>query len=65
VQWQEIARVVGQLQDGRDLAPPRLELADELKDNTIEALMRKSDAEVGLEALLGREPHQRRRTARS
>jgi len=31
------------------------------KDNTIEALMRKSDAEVGLEALLGQEPHRRRR----
>jgi hypothetical protein len=38
-----------------------LELADELKDNTIEALLRKSDLEVGLEALLGQEPHRRRR----
>ena len=38
-----------------------LELADELKDNTIEALLHKSDLEVGLEALLGQEPHRRRR----
>jgi hypothetical protein len=34
-------------------------LADELKDNTIEALLRKTDLEVGLEALLGQEPHRR------
>ena len=38
-----------------------LELADELKNKTIDALLRKSDLEVGLEALLGQEPHHRRR----
>jgi hypothetical protein len=36
-------------------------LADDLKDSTIEALLRNSDLEVGLEALLGQEPHRRRR----
>jgi hypothetical protein len=33
----------------------------ELKNQTIEALMRKSDLELGIEALLGRQPGRRRR----
>ena len=59
-QRQEIERLVGQVEAWRREVAAILELADELQDNTIEALLRKSDAEVGLETLLGQEPHRRR-----
>jgi hypothetical protein len=60
-QRREIEHLVGQVEAWRREVAAILDLADELKDNTIEALMRKSDEEVGLEALLGQEPHRRRR----
>lgn len=61
-QRQKIERLAGQVDEWRREVAAILELADELKeDNTIEALLRKSDAEVGLEALLGQEPHRWRR----
>ena len=59
-QRQEVDRLAGQVEQWRSAVVVVLELADELKDNTIEALLRKSDLEVGLEALLGQEPHRRR-----
>ena len=59
-QRQEVERLAVQVEEWRREVVAILELADELKDNTIEALLRKSDLEVGLEALLGQEPHRRR-----
>jgi hypothetical protein len=58
-QRQEVDRLAGQVEQWRSAVAAVLELADELKDNTIEALLRKSDLEVGVEALLGQEPHRR------
>ena len=58
---QEVERLAVQVEAWRSEVAAILELADELKDNTIEALLRKSDLEVGLEVLLGQEPHRRRR----
>ena len=58
---QEVERLAVQVEAWRREVAAILELADELKDNTIEALLRKSDLEVGLEVLLGQEPHRRRR----
>jgi hypothetical protein len=43
-QQQEIERLVGQVEAWRREVAAILELADELQDNTIEALLRKSDA---------------------
>ena len=60
-QRQEVDRLAGQVEQWRSAVAAVLELADDLKDNTIESLLRKSDLEVGLEALLGQEPHRRRR----
>ena len=59
-QRQEVERLAVQVEEWRREVVAILELVDELNDNTIEALLRKSDLEVGLEALLGREPHRRR-----
>jgi hypothetical protein len=59
-QRQEVDRLAGQVEQWRSAVAAVLELADDLKDSTIEALLRKSDLEVGLEALLGQEPHRRR-----
>ena len=56
-QRQEVEHLASQVEQWRSAAAAVLELADDLKDNTIEALLRKSDLEVGLEALLGQEPH--------
>jgi len=58
-QRQEVERLVSQVEQWRSAVAAVLELADELKDSTIEALLRKSDLEVGLEALLSQEPHHR------
>jgi len=52
-QRQEIERLSTQVKSWRSEVATVLELADELKDQTIEALMRKSDLELGIEALLG------------
>jgi len=60
VQRREVERLSGQVERWWREVTAVLELADELKDNTIEALMRKSDLELGIEALLGRKPPRRR-----
>jgi hypothetical protein len=52
-QGQEVEYLAGQVEAWRREVAAILQLADELQDNTIEALLRKSDLEVGLEALLG------------
>jgi len=49
------------VEDWRREVTEVLKLADELKNQTIEALMRKSDLELGIEALLGQQPGGRRR----
>src|SRR6266542_3379031 len=59
-QRQEVERLASQVEQWRSEVAAVLELAEELKDNTIEALVRKSDLELGVEALLGQEPHRRR-----
>jgi len=64
-QRQEVNHLAGQVEQWRSAIAAVLELADELKDNTIEALLRKSDLEVGVEALLGQEPHRRGRRRQS
>jgi hypothetical protein len=56
-----VDRLAGQVEQWRSAVVAVLELADDLKDNTMESLLRKSDLEVGLEALLGQEPHRHRR----
>ena len=63
-QRHEVEHLAGQVDEWRREVAAILELADELQANTIEALLRKSDLEVGLEALLGHEPHRRRRRQR-
>jgi hypothetical protein len=55
-----VDRLAGQVEQWRSAVAAVLELADDLKDSTIQVLLRKSDLEVGLEALLGKEPHRRR-----
>lgn len=64
-QRHEVDELAGQVEQWRNAVAAVLELAEDLKDNTIEALMSKSDAEVGLEALLGQEPHRRHRQQQS
>ena len=64
-QRHEVEGLVGQVDEWRREVAAILQLADELQANTIEALLRKSDLEVGLEALLGQEPHRRRRRQQS
>lgn len=58
---QEIERLSGQVKQWRSEVAAVLQLADVLKDQTIEALLRKSDLELGIEALLGQKPGRRRR----
>jgi hypothetical protein len=60
-QLSEVERLAVHVEAWRREVEAILELADELKDTTIEALLRKSDLEVGLEAPLGQEPYRRRR----
>ncbi len=52
-QRREIERLSGLVECCRHEVAQVLGLADELKNQTIEALMRKSDLELGIEALLG------------
>lgn len=59
-QRQEVEHLAGQVEQRRRAVTAVLELAEDLKDTTIEVLLRKSHLEVGLEALLGQEPHRRR-----
>jgi len=61
VQRREVERLSKLVQDWRREVAEVLKLADELKNQTIEALMRKSDLELGIEALLGQQPGRRRR----
>lgn len=51
-QRQEIERLEGQLARDKELIEAVLELADELKEGTIEKMLGKDDAELGLEELL-------------
>jgi len=60
-QGQVIERLSSQVERWRREVAATLGLADELKDQTIEALMRKSDLELGIEALFGQKPRRRRR----
>jgi hypothetical protein len=55
-QRSEIDRLAGALPGWRAVVNMTLELAAELKDGTIDAIMRKDDAELGLEVLLGLRP---------
>src|SRR5688500_6224479 len=51
-QRQEIARLAGELTHLRATLDTVLTLADELKDQTIERTLAKSDLELGIEAML-------------
>jgi hypothetical protein len=53
-QRQEVARLSGQVPRIRERISAILALAEELKGGTIEAVLGKSDLEVGLEFLLGK-----------
>ena len=53
-QRQEVARLSAQIPKIRERISAILALAAELKGGTIEAVLRKSDLEVGLEFLLGK-----------
>lgn len=52
-QQKEVNRLSSQVAKLKKLLDGILSLADELKQNTIETLLNKSDGEVGLEFLLG------------
>ena len=52
-QQKEVNRLSSQVEKLKKLLDGILSLADELKQNTIETLLNKSDGEVGLEFLLG------------
>ena len=52
----EVDRLTGELSPWRAVVEMTLELADELKAGTIDAIMRKDDAELGIEVLLGLRP---------
>ncbi len=60
VQRREIGRLTSQLGQLREVIAAVLALADELKSGTIEQVQAKSDAQLGLEALLRRPPEQDR-----
>jgi signal transduction histidine kinase len=53
VQQKEVERLGAQVARNREVASSILDLAEELNATTINALMAKSDLELGLEALLG------------
>jgi hypothetical protein len=53
-QHQELERLSGQLTRLRGVLASILALAEELKQGTIETVLRKSDIELGLEVLLGK-----------
>ena len=52
----EVDRLAGELSPWRAVVEMTLQLAAELKAGTIDAIMRKDDAELGLEVLLGLRP---------
>ena len=53
-QDREVNRVKGQIRRIRTVVTSILELAKELKSGTIDAVLAKSDLQIGLETLLGR-----------
>lgn len=53
-QRREVERLQGCVTQLQELAESILSLADELKQGTIESVLRKSDLELGLEFLLGK-----------
>ncbi len=55
-QLREVQRLGGQVARNREVATTILALAEELKATTIEAILGKSDLELGLELLAGRSP---------
>ena len=55
-QLREVQRLGGQVTRNRDVATDILALAKELKTTTVEAILGKSDLELGLELLAGRSP---------
>lgn len=57
-QRREVGRLTGQLEQLRHVIVAILALADELKRGTIEQVLAKSDAELGLEYLMRRVPGQ-------
>jgi hypothetical protein len=52
-QRREVDRLLGQLPRIKQLSEAILELLDEIKEGTIDKIMAKSDAELGLDLLLG------------
>ena len=59
-QRQEVTRLTGQVARLRQVITAILTLADELKRGTIEQVLAKSDAQLGLEVLLRRPPEEER-----
>ena len=55
-QRREVERLSGQVVRNRDVDAAILTLAENLKATTIDAILAKSDLELGLEALTGRSP---------
>jgi hypothetical protein len=55
-QRREVERLSGQLARNRDVDAAIITLAENLKATTIDAILAKSDLELGLEALTGRSP---------
>ncbi len=58
VQRQEVERLVSQLVQMRQVIASNLALANEMKGGTLEQVLGKSDAELGLESLLCHLPEQ-------
>ena len=52
----EVDRLIAELGPWRELVTMILQLAGELKRSTMNAMMRKSDAELGLDVVLGLRP---------
>ena len=53
-QEQEVSRLIGQAARTRTLTESILTLAHELKENTIEQILSRDDAQLGLDMLLGK-----------
>ena len=60
IQRREVERLQGQMKKIREQVTVILELADDLSKGTIEKVMAKSDAELGMEFLLNPEKFRRR-----
>ena len=56
MQRAEVGRLAGELVPLRAVIEMTLELAEELEHGTIDAIMRTSDLQLGLETLLGLRP---------